>query len=112
MCFEIYHVRLFIVLKGVWNDPRRCGIRSKPQHKCRKLVFFFFFLGFWKSLCVHKIGSSYACKKLRVQVDSYLHIARVSFGLIFLRLIYLLIKSYIFHFNTSQANLTSNWALN
>ena len=33
---------------------------------------------------------------------------RVSFGLIFQRLIYLLIKIYIFHFNTSQVNLTSD----
>ena len=54
----------------------------------------------------------YVCRKLCVQVDSCMRIARVSFGLIFQKLIYLFTKSYIFHFNTSQVNLTSDWALN
>ena len=58
MCFEIYHVRPFIVLKGVWNDPRRCGIRSKPQHKCIKLFFFFFFFFF------KVFGNHYVCIRL------------------------------------------------
>ena len=49
---------------------------------------------------------------MRAQANSYVHRARVSFGLIFQNLIYLLIKSYIFHFNTSQVNLISDWALN
>ena len=64
---------------------------------------------FWKSLCVHKIKPTYACRKPRTQADSCMHIARVSFGLIFQKLIYLLIKSYISHFNTSQVNLTFDW---
>ena len=33
-------------------------------------------------------------------------------GLIFSKKIYVLIKSYIIHFNISQVNLTSDWALN
>ena len=68
--------------------------------------------GFWKSLCMHKIEPASACRKLHVQVVSCVFIARVSFGLVFQKLIYFLIKSYIFHFNTSQVNLISNWALN
>ena len=69
-------------------------------------------LGFWKSLYVHKIKPAYACRKLRTQADLCVRIARVSFGFIFQKLIYLLIKSYISHFNTSQVNLTFNQALN
>ena len=56
---------------------------------------------FWKLLCVRKSRPVYICKKLRVQANSCMRIARVSFGLIFQKLIYFLIKSYIFHFNTS-----------
>ena len=67
---------------------------------------------FWKLQYVRKIRPAYACKKLRVQADSYVRIVRVFFGLIFQKLIYLLIKSCIFHFNTSQVKLTSNWTLN
>jgi len=33
-------------------------------------------------------------------------------ALFFQKYIYLLIKSYIFHFNISQVNLTSDWTLN
>ena len=58
-------------------------------------------LGFWKSLCVHKIKLAYACKKQCTQADSCVRITRVSFGLIFQILIYLFIKSYISHFNPS-----------
>ena len=61
---------------------------------------------------MHKIKLAYACRKLCVQVDSCVRISRVSFDLIFQKYIYLLIKSYIFHFNTFQVNLTSDWALN
>ena len=42
---------------------------------------------------------------LRVHAKGFL-------GLLFRKYIYLLIKSYIFHFNIFQVNLTFNWALN
>ena len=58
---------------------------------------------------MRKIRPAYACRKLHVQVDSCMRIVRVSFGRIFQKKIYLLIKSYIFHFNTSKVNLT--WVL-
>ena len=54
----------------------------------------------------------YACRKLYVQVDSCVRMARVSFGPIFQKQIYLLIIIYTFHFKTSQVNLTSDWTLN
>ena len=57
----------------------------------------------WACVCVQKA----VC-----EVDSWVHIAKVSFGLIFQNLIYFLIKRYIIHFNASQVNLTSDWALN
>ena len=53
-----------------------------------------------------------ACRKLCEQVDSCMHIARVSLASLFQKKIYLLIKSYIFHFNISQVNVTFDWVLN
>ena len=70
------------------------------------------------SCIVSRIRYARAISSLRTQAKScvrkliLVHIARVSFGLIFQKYIYLLIKSYIFHFNTFQVNLTSDWALN
>ena len=106
---KIYHIRLFIVRKkGFGTISRQCGICSKPQHKCKKLILYSLL-----EITMHaQDGPTYACRKLCVQADSCVRIARFSFGLIFQILIYLLIKSYIFHFNTSQINLTSNWVLN
>ena len=49
---------------------------------------------------------------LHAQADSCVRMPRVSLALFFQRQIYLLIKSYIFHFSISQVNLTSNWTLN
>ena len=103
VCFENIPCKAFYsVKKGFGTIPKRCGIRSKSQHKCKKLALY----SFWKSLYVRKIGPMYACRKLCAQVDSCMRIVRVSFGLIFQKLIYLFTKSYIFHFNTSQVNLT------
>ena len=67
---------------------------------------------FWKSLCLHKIKPTYVCRKSCMQADSCVRIARVSFGLIFQKLIYLLAKSYISHSKTSKVNLTFDWNLN
>ena len=78
---------------GFGMIPKRYGIRSKSQHKCKKL-------------CMRKIRPAYACRKLYAQANSCMRIVRDSFGLIFQKMIYLLIKSYIFHFNISQVNLT------
>ena len=40
---KINHLRLLIVWKrGFGTIPRWCGIRPKPQHKCRKLVLYSF----------------------------------------------------------------------
>ena len=48
---------------------------------------------------------AYAACGLRMQTVGFL-------WLLFSKNIFLLIKSYTFHFNTSQVNLTSDWALN
>ena len=53
-------------MKGFGTIPRRCGIRSKPQHKCKKLALF-------KFLEI----------TIRAQDRACLRIVRVSFGLIF-----------------------------
>ena len=93
---KIYHVRNFIVWKkGFGTIPRRCGIRSKPQHRCRKFVLYNFL-----EIALRAQDQAYIRG-----ADSCVRIVRVSFGLIFQKLIYLLIKRYISHFNTSQVHL-------
>ena len=57
----------------------------------------------WAYVCMQK--ATCAGRFLRAHSESFL-------GLTFLKYIYLLIKSYIFHFNISQVNLTFNWAQN
>ena len=49
---------------------------------------------------------------LHAQDDSCMRMSRASLALIFQKYIYVVIKSYIFHFNISQVNLISDWALN
>ena len=69
-----------------------------------------FFICFWNPNCVRKnvpvYMSVYAGHDSRTQGKSY-------FGhLIFQKYICAHLKCYIFHFNTSQINFISNWALN
>ena len=47
----------------------------------------------------------------RVETSLRAHVKGLL-GLLFQKYIYLLIKSYIFHFNISQVNLTSDWTPN
>ena len=53
-----------------------------------------------RDLCLHTYASG-----LRVQVRACMHRPRVSMAFYFPKIIYFLIKSYIFYFNTSQVNL-------
>ena len=106
---KMYHVRHFIVWKrGFKRSPDNMGFISNHNINAKNLHC----LGFWKSLCMHKIKLAYACRKPHMQADSCVHIVRVSFALIFQKFIYSLIKSYTFHLNTSQVNSTSDYALN
>ena len=101
---KIYHVRIFIVWKkGFGTIPRRCGIRSKPQHKYRKLVLYKFLK---IAICVQ--DQAYVRMQKATYVSWFIHTHSEGFFwhfFFFLKLIYLLIKRYITHFNTSQVNL-------
>ena len=110
VCFEMvpYKATYSVKKRGLEQSLDDVGFVPNLNINAKNLPC----LGFWKSLYVHKITPTYVCRKPRTQADSCVRIARVSFGLIFQYLIYLLIQSYIFHFNTSQDKLTSNWALN
>ena len=99
---KIYHS----VKIGVWNDSQTMW--DSFSINAENLPY----LCFWNLLCMRKIVPTCACKKLCAHTDSCVRIARVSLALLFQKYIYLLIKSYIFHFNISQVNLTSDWALN
>ena len=103
MCFEnIPYKATYSVKIGVWNDSKTMWDSLQTLALMQKTCLIYIF------------GILYACARscLRAQADSCIHIARVSLALFFQKQIYLLIKSYIFHFNISQINLTSNWALN
>ena len=107
---KMYHVRLFIVEKmGFGTGPRRCEIHSKPQSLLQKTCFSYTSL-----TLVAYVG---IC--LRTHVLAHVHRPRPAYtgqGLLqsyyFKKQIFTHSKGYIFHFNTPQVNLISDWALN
>ena len=82
--------------------PRWCEIHSKPQSLIQKNCFFYVSetLATYADLCLH----TRACG-LYPQTMGFLWPS-------FFKNRFFLIKSYIFHFNISQVNLTSDWILN
>ena len=66
------------------------------------------FLYFWNLTCARRLGLHAHASWLYTQDDSCVRMPRASLALLFQKYIYLVIKSYIFHFNISQVNLISN----
>ena len=57
--------------------------------------------------------AAYACIGSRTQVATYVRKLKATLVILFPKIKFLLIlKDYIFHFNTPQVNLISDWALN
>ena len=85
MCFEMYHVRLYIVKKmGFGVAPKRCGIHSKPQPLLQKTCL---------SYASETLAMYVGCGP-RMQVKGY-------FGHFLSKNRFLLVcKGYIFHFYT------------
>ena len=69
--------------------------------QCKKFVF----LCLWNPSCERRLMPANASLCLHMQIMGFL-------WLLSSKNIFLLIKSYIFYFNTSQVNLTSDWSLN
>ena len=100
---KIYHVRLFIMEKMEFGmTPRRCGIHSKPQPLLQKTCLF---MSLKPQLCTHALGH------VRRLLPTYVSQGPL-WSFYFQKQIFAHLKSYIFHFNTSQVNLISDWALN
>ena len=93
---------IYIVKVGVWNNSHTIWDSFQTS------VFNAKNLSFIVPGTLHaRTGSG-----MRAHANSCVHRSKASLALLFQKQIYLLIKSYIFHFNISQVNLTSDWALN
>ena len=106
---KVLYMAIYIVKMEVGTTPKRCEIHSKSQSLMQKTCLFYV------SGTLHTCAGSgmrVHALWLHLQADSYVHRQRASLALLFQKQIYLFIKCYIFHFNISQVNLTSNWALN
>ena len=105
---KMYHVKLFIVEKkwGLERLPNNARFIPNLSHYCKKIAF-----------------SILLKPKLRMQDCAYVRIlwpiytgfyprmwAEGYFGLLFSKIDFCAFN--IFHFNTPQVNLVSNWALN
>ena len=55
---------------------------------------------------------TYACFGPRTQATVHVRGPRATLVFYFQKWIFAYLKGYIFHFNTSQVNLISDWALN
>ena len=103
MCFEMYHIKLFIVEKmGFGTAPRRCGIRSKSHPLLLKTCISYTFetLALYARMC------------LRTQATTHYASRGLLWSFNFQKYIFAHLKGYIFHFNSSQVILISDWALN
>ena len=106
----MYHVKLFIMEKMRFGiAPRWCGIHSKPQPLLQKNCLFYASetLATYVGLCLHTLALAYVRKLLPTYVGW-----RPLWSLISKNRFLLILKSYIFHFNTLEVNLISDWALN
>ena len=82
--------------------PRRCEIHSKPQPLLQRTCLFHAF----------EALAAYACFGPCMQAATQVHGLRATLVFYFQKQIIAHLKSYIFHFNTPQVNLISDWALN
>ena len=100
-----YHVRLSILWKwGLEQFLDDVGFVPSLSINAENLSFFMFLEPY-----VHAgLGLHVHASWLHAQANSCVRMSRASLALLFQKWIYLLIKNYIFHFNISQVNLTSD----
>ena len=106
MCFEnVPCMTIYIMKIGVWNGSQTMWDSFQTSvFNAENLTFVVFrtlHASVGSGLRAH---ASWPC----AQADSCVRRPRISLALLFQNYIYLLIKSYIFHFNISQVNLTSD----
>ena len=87
---------------GFEMAPRRCGIHSKPQPLLQKTCIFH----------ASETLAAYVGFGPRTQATAHIRGSRATLVIYFQKYIFAYLKSYIFHFNTFQVNLISDWALN
>ena len=107
----MYHVRIFIIEKmGFEMALRLCGIHSKPQSLLQKtyLSYAFEALATYARMCLRTYALACIRKpRLTYTCQGPLWSFNFSKNRFFSHL-----KCYIFHVNTPQVNLISDWALN
>ena len=91
--------------------PRQCEIHSKPQPLLWKTCISYAFetLAAYAGMCacVRRLWPTYVGHGPCAQAEGYFgHFISKN------RFFFSHLKGYIFHFNTPQVNMISNWALN
>ena len=94
---------------GFGMAPKRCGIHSKPHSLLQKTCIFYVFetLVAYIGVCLHMHALALVHRPLPIYVDEGPLWSFISKNRFFAHL-----KGYIFHFNTLQVNLISDWVLN
>ena len=87
---------------------RQCEIHSKSQPLLQKTCFYYYFL----LLYIFETLAMYAGVCLRVHTLAHVRGLKATLVIYFQKQIFAHLKGYIFHFNTPQVNLISDWVLN
>ena len=107
---KMYHVRLYIVEKNrVWNGSQTTWDSFQTS---TIIVENLHFSCFWNPSCVLRSVPAYIYFGLCTQTAAHVRGLRAILVILFPKIDFCSFKSYIFHFNTPQVNLISDWALN
>ena len=111
MCvLKMYLVRLYIVGKNkVWNGSQTMWDSFQTS---AIIVENLPFSCFWNPSCVRRSVPAYAYFGPCTQTAAHVRGPRATLVILFPKIDFCSFKSYIFHFNTPQVKLISDWALN
>ena len=99
---KMHHVRLYIMEKmGFGMASNRCGSHSKPQPLLQKTCLFH----------TSETLVAYAGMCMHTHALAHVHGPKATLVILF-PIFFSHLKGYVFHFNTPQVNLISDWALN
>ena len=107
---KMYHVRLYIMEKNrVWNGSQTMWDSFQTSVI---IVENLHFSCFWNPSCVCRSVPMYTYFGSCTQTATHVCGPRAILVILFPKIDFCSFKSYIFHFNTPQVNLISDWALN
>ena len=110
MCFE--NVPYKALYSGKKWDlerlPNNVGFIPSVSHYCKILSFLILL----NPSCIRKNMPAYTCFSLHTQAATHICRPRATLVILFPKIDFYSFRKLYFHFNTSQVNLISNWALN